>query len=47
MWEIKEFKSESSKQKWIEKNQYKYQITEIFINNGFALEVKKLRIIKT
>lgn len=29
--------------KWIAKNKYKYQMTEVFVNNGYALEIRKLR----
>ena len=43
MWTIKEFKSEEAKNKWIEKNKGRYQYVEIFVNNGHALEVRKLR----
>ena len=43
MWEIKEFKSQESMDKFIEKNYNKIQYTEIFINNGYCIEYRKLR----
>lgn len=42
-WQTKTFKTKDAMQKWIERNSGKYQIVEIFINNGFALEYKRLR----
>ena len=42
MWEIIEFKTASKQLAWYEKNKNKYQITEIFINNSYAYEYKKL-----
>lgn len=41
MWIIKNFKTEESQNKWIEKNNRKFQIEIIFVNNGFALHVKR------
>ncbi len=43
MWETKEFKSEKAMSKWISKNGSKYQYEEIFLNNAYGLEVRKLR----
>lgn len=45
MWKTKYFKSAEARDKWIEKNQVHYEIVEIFVNNAFALEVRKLRVI--
>jgi hypothetical protein len=45
MWTIKTFKTNEAKNAWIEKNGHRYQIVEVFINNGYALDVRKLRII--
>lgn len=42
-WTIKTFKTLEQKNKFIENNKSKYQIVEIFINNGYGLEIKKLR----
>lgn len=44
-WETKTFKSKENMNKWIEKNESKYQIEEIFINNGWGVEYKPLHII--
>lgn len=41
MWQAKEFKSRESMLKWIEKNNHRFQIVEIYINNGYAIEFKK------
>ena len=43
MWETKYFKTFIAQHKWIENNNNKYTIIAIFINNGFAVEFKKLR----
>jgi len=40
---IKEFKTNEEKEIFKEKNKYKYEIKEIFINNGYCLEFKKLK----
>ena len=43
MWTIKTFKTSELMRLWLEKNQRSIQYTEIFINNGYALEYRKLR----
>jgi len=46
MWQIKYFKTYEQAKKFmlrIRKNAYKYEL--IFINNGFAVEYKKLKIL--
>lgn len=43
MWKTKKFKTNAEKEAWIEKNKDKIQYTEIFINNGYAVEYKPLR----
>lgn len=43
MWKYKEFKTEESYSKWMQKNRHKYRIQEIFVNNVYkAIEYKKL-----
>ena len=42
MWQTKIFKTEKSRNNWIEKNKNKYRIDLIFINNGYGIEYKKL-----
>lgn len=44
-WKTKEFKSQEAMDKWREANAHRYQMTEVFINNGFCLEYRDLKII--
>lgn len=46
MWTVKEFKSEKAMNKWLKKKEGKIQYTEIFVNNGYAIEWRKLKVIK-
>lgn len=41
-WKTKEFTSRKQMNKWIEKHGKNYQWEEIFINNGFGIEYRKL-----
>lgn len=43
MWEFKRFKTKDSMRKWVNTNKKKYQIEEVFVNNGYAVEYRKLR----
>lgn len=45
MWDIRTFKTLKALRNWQDANSYKAQIIEIFIDNGYAVEYKKLRII--
>ena len=45
MWEYKEFNSYTEQQRWIIDNENKYQIDIVFIENGFCVEYRKLKII--
>jgi hypothetical protein len=45
MWITKMFKTKDAKDKWILRNKHRYQIQEVFVNNAYALDVRKLRII--
>ncbi len=45
MWETKIFKTKKQMNNWIEKNKSKIQFEEIFIENGFAVEYRKLRVL--
>jgi hypothetical protein len=45
MWTIKQFKTKEAMSQWLEKNQNKIQFTELFINNSYGLEYRKLRTI--
>jgi len=43
MWIIKEFKTRKQMEQFINKNSSRIQWEEVFINNGFAIEYRKLR----
>ncbi len=43
MWTIKCFKTAHEQANWIGANQHRFQIVPLFVNNGFAVEFKKLR----
>jgi hypothetical protein len=43
MWKIKRFTSFSSMIDWMRANEWQYQMHEVFLNNSFAVEYKKLR----
>jgi len=43
MWQIKKFASLAAQKSWIEKNEGRYQIVVLFVNNGWAVEYRKLR----
>ena len=45
MWQTKEFKNYESMNNWVTANSHKYQIEEIFINNGYSVEYRKLKLI--
>lgn len=42
-WKIKTFKTYESMIHWIDKNKNKIQYHEIFINNLYGIEFRKLR----
>lgn len=46
MWETKEFKTKESMMKFIDNNKHRLRIEIIYINNGYAVEFKKLKVIK-
>lgn len=41
-WSTKTFKSFAAMSEWMDKNKSKYQMRQIFINNGYAVEYKDL-----
>lgn len=43
MWNVKRFKSAHDMANWIGANEYRYQIVPLFVNNGHAVEWRKLR----
>jgi hypothetical protein len=46
MWILRTFRSKENMDKFIEKNGRKIQWHEVFINNKYAIEYRKLRVIK-
>jgi hypothetical protein len=44
-WTLKEFKTREQMDKWVLTNKHKYQIEEIFVDNGFCVEYKPLIVI--
>ena len=45
MWQIKTFKTLADQELWIVRNEGRYWIVRLFVNNGFAVEYRKLRMI--
>jgi len=45
MWQIKIFKTEKSMLSFLKKNGNKIEFQEIFVNNGFGIEFRKLKVI--
>lgn len=43
MWQIKIFKTKEEMSKFIEKYHNKIQWVEVFVNNAYAIEYRKLR----
>lgn len=41
MWQTKFFRTYQDQQDWITKNQDRYQIITIYVQNGYAVEFKK------
>lgn len=45
MWNVKKFKSAHDQANWIGANQHRFQIVVLYVNNGYAVEYKKLRLV--
>jgi len=43
MWQVKRFKSFAAQEAWINLNSHRFQIVRLFVNNGYAVECRKLR----
>lgn len=49
MWKVKVFqesdigKAKSLKDQWVNKNENKYQMVELFVNNGYAIQYRPLK----
>ena len=46
MWTTKRFRDFASQVEWIRKNRDRYQITPLFVANGYAVEYKLLNVIR-
>jgi len=42
MWKFKKFTSAEAQNAWIDRNKHRYQITVLFINNGYGVEYRQL-----
>jgi len=42
MWKLKTFKTKEAMKTWVENHKKRCQIVEVFINNGYAVEYRKL-----
>lgn len=45
MWQRKTFKTRARFLAWVDKNDHRMQWVEIFINNGYGVEYRRLRVI--
>jgi hypothetical protein len=45
MWNTKTFKTKQAMTEWLARNDSKIQWVEIFLNNAYGIEYRKLRII--
>lgn len=44
-WRVKTFKTKEAMDRWIMRLGHLYQTQEVFINNGYALDIRRLRVI--
>ena len=42
-WLLRRFKSQQSQNDWIEKHKHELQIVPLFVDNGYAVEFRKLK----
>lgn len=45
MWTTKTFKTREKMLAWVEANDSQYQWNEIFVNNAYGVEFRKLRVV--
>ena len=45
MWQIKTFKTRKAMLRWVSRNESRIQWEQVYINNGYAVEYRKLKII--
>jgi hypothetical protein len=43
MWNIKRFKTHAEQEGWITSNSSRYQMERLFVNNGYAVQYRRLR----
>lgn len=43
MWTIKRFRTKEAMTKWIARHGHRYQWQEVFLDNAFGVECRKLR----
>jgi len=46
MWTTKYFRDFAAQCEWIRKNRNRYQITPLFVANGYAVEYKLLTVLR-
>ena len=42
-WLVRKFRSQAAQNQWCEKHKHELQIVPLFINNGYAVEFRKLK----
>lgn len=45
MWQVKTFRTRQAMLDWVEKNEGLIECEEVFVNDGYAVEYRKLRVI--
>jgi hypothetical protein len=43
MWQVKVFKTKAAFDKWVSRNNHRMQWQEIFVNNAYGVEFRRLR----
>jgi hypothetical protein len=43
MWQIKQFKTQNAMRTWLQRNFQRIEWREVFVNNAYAIEYRKLR----
>jgi hypothetical protein len=43
MWQVKTFKTREAMKAWLDRNSHKIQWVEVFVNNAYGVEYRKLR----
>ena len=45
MWQVKRFATYAKQESWVAANDRRYQIVRLFVENGYAVEYRKLRVV--